>query len=42
MRENLTPESVSEAGRDVSPEQYLGSAEAFVERALAAYRADGP
>jgi 3-carboxy-cis,cis-muconate cycloisomerase len=42
MRENLTPESVSEAGRDVSPEQYLGSAEAFVERALSAYRADGP
>jgi 3-carboxy-cis,cis-muconate cycloisomerase len=41
MRENLRQESVSEAGRDVAPEEYLGSAEAFVERALAAYRADG-
>jgi 3-carboxy-cis,cis-muconate cycloisomerase len=41
MRENLKAESISEAGRDVAPEEYLGSAEAFVERALDAYRADG-
>jgi 3-carboxy-cis,cis-muconate cycloisomerase len=42
MRANLAPETLSEAGRFVpdasAPEQYLGSAEAFVERALAFYR----
>jgi 3-carboxy-cis,cis-muconate cycloisomerase len=40
MRENVRPESVSEAGRDVSPDEYLGSASAFVDRALARFQAD--
>lgn len=40
MRENLRPETVSEAGRDVLPEEYLGAASAFVDRALARFRAD--
>jgi 3-carboxy-cis,cis-muconate cycloisomerase len=40
MRENLRPETVSEAGREVAPEEYLGSASALVDRALARYRAD--
>ncbi|HUF01094.1 MAG TPA: lyase family protein [Gaiellaceae bacterium] len=40
MRENLRVETVSEAGRDVAPEEYLGAAAAFVERALARFRAD--
>ena len=40
MRENLRPETVSEAGRDISPAEYLGSAPAFVDRALARFRAD--
>jgi 3-carboxy-cis,cis-muconate cycloisomerase len=42
MRANLAPETLSEAERfapDVSaPEQYLGSADAFVQRALDFYR----
>jgi 3-carboxy-cis,cis-muconate cycloisomerase len=38
MRENLRGETVSEAGRDVEPEDYVGSAEAFVHRALARFR----
>jgi 3-carboxy-cis,cis-muconate cycloisomerase len=40
MRANLRPEAVSEACREIAPEAYLGSAEAFVDRALAAYRAE--
>jgi 3-carboxy-cis,cis-muconate cycloisomerase len=40
MRTNLRPETVSEAGRDVAPEEHLGSADAFVDRALARYRAE--
>jgi 3-carboxy-cis,cis-muconate cycloisomerase len=40
MRANLRPEAVSEAGRDVEPGEYLGSASAFVDRALARYRVD--
>ena len=38
MRANLRAETVSEAGRDVEPEEYLGSADAFVDRALARHR----
>ncbi|HXF97975.1 MAG TPA: lyase family protein [Gaiellaceae bacterium] len=40
MRGNLRPEALSEAGRDVAPEEYLGSASVFVDRALARFRAD--
>jgi 3-carboxy-cis,cis-muconate cycloisomerase len=40
MRENLGDETVSEARRDVAPEDYLGSAAAFVDRALAMFRAE--
>jgi hypothetical protein len=40
MRANLRPESTSEAGDGVAPEDYLGSAGALVDRALARYRAD--
>jgi 3-carboxy-cis,cis-muconate cycloisomerase len=42
MRANLRPETVSEAGRDVEPEEYLGSAEAFVVRALVRCREELP
>jgi 3-carboxy-cis,cis-muconate cycloisomerase len=38
MRANLRPETTSEAGREVEPEDYLGSTGAFVDRALARYR----
>ena len=42
MRENIRDETLSEAARfapDVrAPEDYLGSAEAFIDRALAYYR----
>jgi 3-carboxy-cis,cis-muconate cycloisomerase len=40
MRANVRPETVSEAGRDVRPDAYLGSTVAFVHRALARFRAD--
>jgi hypothetical protein len=40
MRENVRAETVSEAGADVHPEEHLGSAGAFVDRALARFRAD--
>ena len=40
MRANLRPETVSEAGREVAPDEYLGAASAFVDRALARYRSD--
>jgi 3-carboxy-cis,cis-muconate cycloisomerase len=40
MRANLRPETTSEAGREVAPEDYLGAAGAFVDRALARYRAE--
>ena len=40
MRENIRPEAVSEAGREVAPDEYLGVASAFVDRALARFRAD--
>jgi 3-carboxy-cis,cis-muconate cycloisomerase len=42
MRENLRPEALSEAGRDVTPDEYLGSAGVFVGRVLARYRAARP
>lgn len=38
MRANLRAESTSEGGSGVAPEDYLGSASAFVERALARRR----
>lgn len=38
MRANLTPETMSEAGRKLAPEEYLGNAEALVDRALTRYR----
>jgi 3-carboxy-cis,cis-muconate cycloisomerase len=38
MRENLRPETTSEAGRDVAPHDYLGSAGALIDRALTRYR----
>jgi 3-carboxy-cis,cis-muconate cycloisomerase len=38
MREDLRAETLSEAGRDVTPEEYLGSADAFIERALDRFR----
>jgi 3-carboxy-cis,cis-muconate cycloisomerase len=45
MRANLVPDTLSEAERFApgvsSPEEYLGSAEAFVDRALAFYRESG-
>ena len=40
MRANLRADTTSEAGRDVEPEEYLGSADAFVYRALARFRAE--
>ncbi len=40
MRENLRPETLSEAGRDISADQYLGSAGAFVDRALSRFHDD--
>src|SRR5262249_33290467 len=45
MRANLVPETLSEAERFApgvsAPEEYLGSADAFVDRALAFYRESG-
>jgi 3-carboxy-cis,cis-muconate cycloisomerase len=38
MRANLRAEATSEGGADVAPEDYLGSASAFVDRALARRR----
>ena len=38
MRANVRPETTSEAGRDVAPEEYLGAADALVDRALARFR----
>jgi 3-carboxy-cis,cis-muconate cycloisomerase len=40
MRANLRPETVSESGRHVDPDTYLGSASAFIDRALARYHSD--
>jgi 3-carboxy-cis,cis-muconate cycloisomerase len=40
MRANLRTETLAEAGREVRPEEYLGSASAFVNRALARHRAE--
>ncbi|HSC90813.1 MAG TPA: lyase family protein [Gaiellaceae bacterium] len=40
MRANLRPETTSEAGRDLPPEDYLGSAGALVDRALARFRGE--
>jgi 3-carboxy-cis,cis-muconate cycloisomerase len=40
MRANLRAETLSEAGKEVEPDEYLGSADAFVERALARFRAE--
>jgi 3-carboxy-cis,cis-muconate cycloisomerase len=38
MRANVRAETTSEAGREVEPEQYLGMADVFVDRALARFR----
>jgi 3-carboxy-cis,cis-muconate cycloisomerase len=38
MRANLRPQTTSEAGRAVEPEDYLGAADALVDRALDAFR----
>jgi 3-carboxy-cis,cis-muconate cycloisomerase len=38
MRANLRAETLSEAAREVRPDEYLGSADAFVDRALARFR----
>jgi 3-carboxy-cis,cis-muconate cycloisomerase len=40
MRANVRAETTSEAGREVEPEDYLGVAGAFVDRALAWFRED--
>jgi hypothetical protein len=40
MRANLRPETTSEAGADVAPEDYLGVAATFVDRALDWFRKD--
>jgi 3-carboxy-cis,cis-muconate cycloisomerase len=40
MRANVRPETTSEAGRKVAPEEYLGVADAFVDRALGWFRED--
>jgi 3-carboxy-cis,cis-muconate cycloisomerase len=40
MRTNLRPETTSEAGSDIAPEDYLGVGAAFVERALGWFRED--
>jgi 3-carboxy-cis,cis-muconate cycloisomerase len=42
MRANLRPETLSEAGREVEPDEYLGSADAFVDRALARFGKELP
>ena len=42
MRTNLRAEATSEAGGEVAPEDYLGSADAFVDRALARFEAELP
>jgi 3-carboxy-cis,cis-muconate cycloisomerase len=34
MRVNVRPETTSEAGSEIAPEDYLGVADAFVDRAL--------
>jgi 3-carboxy-cis,cis-muconate cycloisomerase len=38
MRANLRAETLSEAAREIQPDEYLGSADAFVDRALARFR----
>jgi 3-carboxy-cis,cis-muconate cycloisomerase len=40
MRANVRPEATSEAPRDVGPEEYVGVAGAFVDRALGRFRED--
>jgi hypothetical protein len=40
MRANVRPETTSEAGSDIAPEDYLGVAGAFVDRALGWFRED--
>ena len=40
MRANVRAETTSEAGRDVAPEDYVGVAAAFVDRALARFGED--
>jgi 3-carboxy-cis,cis-muconate cycloisomerase len=40
MRANLLPETTAEARGDVEPEDYLGAADGFVDRALGWFRAD--
>ena len=40
MRANLIPETVSEAGEPLPPDEYIGSAGALVDRALARFRAE--
>ena len=40
MRANVRPETTSEARRELEPEEYLGAAGAFVDRALSWFRED--
>jgi 3-carboxy-cis,cis-muconate cycloisomerase len=40
MRHNVRPETTSESGREIEPEDYLGAAAVFVDRALEAFRED--
>jgi hypothetical protein len=40
MRANVRAETTSEAGAEVAPEDHLGVAEAFVDRALTWFRED--
>jgi 3-carboxy-cis,cis-muconate cycloisomerase len=40
MRANLLSKTTSEAGRDVAPEEYLGAADALVDRALGWFHED--
>jgi 3-carboxy-cis,cis-muconate cycloisomerase len=42
MRRNVREETTSEAGGAVAPEQYLGAADALVDRALVSFREDVP
>jgi adenylosuccinate lyase len=40
MRHNVRPETTSESGREIEPEDYVGVADGFVDRALEAFRED--
>jgi 3-carboxy-cis,cis-muconate cycloisomerase len=40
MRRNVRPETTSESGREIEPEDYVGVAAEFVDRAIDAFRED--